>query len=340
MAAYNCNCDGRPRLLLPESRSEGDEEIVFLHCNDAQQASMMTCDGLLCFTERDRVIVLNPSTGQLQRFRFGPNPVASKSKKSKLSCVMGFGRDKVSGSYKVVRMFFNSSFHCEILDVNIGEWRKLSPPPYEVDVGTESVCVNGSIYWLRLGPYFNILALNLHTLEFHDVSLPDTCFTFESHLVNLEDRLVLAKSKTWGGWELIIWIMDAEEEIWSSMYSISLADLTGNPWETTWFRLVTVSKLGDVVFSDNHKRLYKYYQETAEIRCLSSDICVISPYLENLVPIRSESGRRDLYPYIRTSRCRFLDSCGISTWNPSRIFDIAFIILVGCGCSLMYKIMG
>ncbi|VVB03228.1 unnamed protein product [Arabis nemorensis] len=51
LAAYYCDCGNRPRLL-PKSRFKGDEEIVFLHCNDAQRASMMTCDGLVCFPER------------------------------------------------------------------------------------------------------------------------------------------------------------------------------------------------------------------------------------------------------------------------------------------------
>lgn len=47
---------------------------------------------------------------------------------------MGFGRDIVDGSYKVVRMFFDPSFWCEILDVGgTGEWRRVNPPPYKVE---------------------------------------------------------------------------------------------------------------------------------------------------------------------------------------------------------------
>lgn len=54
---------------------------------------------------------------------------------------VGFGKDRVNGSYKVVRMLFNRSFHCEILDVNIGEWRKLAnPSPYKVDAKRKSAC--------------------------------------------------------------------------------------------------------------------------------------------------------------------------------------------------------
>jgi len=62
---------------------------------------------------------------------------------------MGFGRDKFNGSYKVVRMCFSPVEKCEVLDVETGEWSELNPPPNDIDVGRKSVCVNGSIYWLK-----------------------------------------------------------------------------------------------------------------------------------------------------------------------------------------------
>ncbi|VVA98778.1 unnamed protein product [Arabis nemorensis] len=346
LAAYNCDCPDRPRLL-PESRFEGDEEIVFLHSNEAQRGSMMTCDGLLCFPEPNWVTVLNPSTRQLRRFRSGPDPVSSKGTESG-KCVMGFGRDKVTGNYKVVRMCFDpvEEERCHVLDVECGEWRKLSPPPYKVNVGRrplvrKPVCVNGSVYWLHILWDFKILALNLHTLEFHDVSVPTTSWvTFETKIVNLQDRLAIVNMKKGPERRLEIWSMDAEEEIWSNTYCISLAGLTINPWESTWFTVMTISKFGNVVFCDNHKRLFKYRPKTNEIRCLSSDICVISPYLENLVPLGSKSGyHSDLE--IMTSRCGLLPrhlgaSSGISKLLKGITFgtlDIVFITLVGC----MYK---
>ncbi|CAG7873852.1 unnamed protein product [Brassica rapa] len=44
---------------------------------------------------------------------------------------MGFGRDKVTGLYKVVRMCFypveeEEDDECELLDIATGEWRTLS----------------------------------------------------------------------------------------------------------------------------------------------------------------------------------------------------------------------
>lgn len=74
LAAYDCDCCDRPNLS-PESGSEGDEEIAYLHCNTSRPS--MTCDGLVCLPEPGWVNILNPSTGELVRFPSGPDPVPS-----------------------------------------------------------------------------------------------------------------------------------------------------------------------------------------------------------------------------------------------------------------------
>ncbi|VVB03200.1 unnamed protein product [Arabis nemorensis] len=195
LAAFNCDCGGR-LSLLPESRFEGDEEIVYLHCNATRPS--MTCDGLVCFPEQDWIVVLNPSTTQLRRFPSGLNPrhecrfgFGLFSRFCPGNWAMGFGRDKVNGSYKVVRMSFTyweigqqvPEVECGVLDVRTGEWRILSPPPHVVNAGSKSVCVNGSIYWLHIERGYKILAMDLHKEEFHDVSVPATWVTHETQIV-------------------------------------------------------------------------------------------------------------------------------------------------------------
>ncbi|VVB03241.1 unnamed protein product [Arabis nemorensis] len=109
LASYFCNCSDRPRLL-PGSRLEGDEEIVYLHRNPSRQ--VMTCDGLVCLPDQDCVSVLNPSTGQLVRLPYGAGSDFILEK-----WVMGFGRDKVTGSYKVVKMCVAPmNGECDLLD--------------------------------------------------------------------------------------------------------------------------------------------------------------------------------------------------------------------------------
>ncbi|XP_010504784.1 PREDICTED: F-box/kelch-repeat protein At2g43270-like [Camelina sativa] len=283
-----------------ESGFESDEEIdmVYLnHCDDDATRPSLTCEGLVCIPEPGRINVLNPSIRQLRRFPCTPDhPVPSFILERQLrdkpyltffpgNWAMGFGRDKVTDCYKVVRMCFFPVEECEVLDLETGEWRKLNPPPHRVDVGRKSVCVNGSIYWLYTFWCFNLLALDLHTLEFRNVSVPGTWFNWEIHMVNLEGRLAIAKTKKAPEWELeILSMIDSQGDIWSKTHSIKLASIIINN-HPCWFTLVTVSKLGNLVFYDNHKRLFKYHPAKDEICCLSSNISVISPYVENLVPL-------------------------------------------------------
>ncbi|XP_010512879.1 PREDICTED: F-box/kelch-repeat protein At2g43270-like [Camelina sativa] len=298
LAAYKCDCCDRPNLS-PVSVMEGDEEIVNLHC-DSTERPLMNYEGLLCIPEPDWVNVLNPSTGELRRFPSGPVPEPSlllnmlpRSAERGLAFfpgywAMGFGKDRVTGSYKVVRMLFDP-VECDILDVQTGgEWRKLSPPPYDIDAERRSACVNGTIYWLRIGGGYKILALDLHTEEFHDVaSIPKYPYgvTHLTQLLNLDDCLVMSTTRNCEK-ELEIWFMYSKDERWSKTYSISLADVasTLHPLKVWWFTPVAISKEGNVLICDDKKNLFKHYPHTNTTRRLShSTCCVIAPYLKNLV---------------------------------------------------------
>ncbi|CAL9235875.1 unnamed protein product [Arabidopsis halleri] len=331
IAAYNCDCGDRPRIIH-EARL-GDQVFVYLHCFNARPSMicdsrpLLTCDGLVCIAEPDSIIVLNPSTGQLLRF---PEPLSSRfingegSDFYRGNWVMGFGRDKVTGSYKVTKMcLLPREEGCDVLDVETGQWKNLSLPTYMAQVGRKSVSVNGSIYWLSTGSYLvrsvdGILALDLHKEEFHYVSVPDKWVKQSTLIANLDDRLTIANTPTsvYSDWRLEICSMNAHEEIWSKTYSISLDGLLAfklprSRW-CMWFTPLAVSKEGDLIFYNNYQWLFKYCPETRELHCLSSDICVISPYLENLVPLRSESGH---HPDPDDNKIR-TSSCGFFTKHP------------------------
>ncbi|XP_010517267.1 PREDICTED: F-box/kelch-repeat protein At2g43270-like [Camelina sativa] len=202
----------RRRFKEEEEEEEEEVDMFYLHCDAAATLPSLTCDGLVCIPVPGSINVLNPSTGELLSFPSGPDPVKTDRYDRTIFddswwdifpgyWAMGFGRDEVNGSYKVVRMFFDTK-QSEILDINIGEWRKLpSPPPYYVEARRKSASVNGSIYWLhydlgctywiRNNPDYKILALDLHTEEFRDVPPPPT-LAEPGQLVNLQDRLAIA----------------------------------------------------------------------------------------------------------------------------------------------------
>ncbi|XP_002880046.2 F-box/LRR-repeat protein At2g43260 [Arabidopsis lyrata subsp. lyrata] len=282
LLAYDCECGVSPSLLPGLRDFEWSQEFVYLHC-DATRPSM-SYEGFVCFPEAERVNVLNPSTGQLRRFHCpslsNPRPKSSTFREESWTtyfpgyCAMGFGRDNVKGSYKVVRIFFDPTY-CDILDVNTGKWRKLwKPRRCKVDVGRKSARVNGSIYWLRIrrGHVYAIVALDLHTEEFHDVPRPHLPkgIMFEAQIVNIRDRLAIAMPR-------YIWSMDGQKETWSKTHSISLASL--GMVESRSFTPMTLSKQGDVLFYDDEDLLFKYISEKDKLQRLPEDICVISPSL-------------------------------------------------------------
>ncbi|KAG7530010.1 F-box associated interaction domain [Arabidopsis thaliana x Arabidopsis arenosa] len=317
-----------PKILaVGELRFQGDAEIdvVYLQCHDATTRPSLTCDGLVCIPVTDWVNVLNPSTGEFLRFPSGPSHYGNQLFTGEVwwsevfpgYWAMGFGRDEVKGSYKVVRMLYEFNYF-EILDVDIGEWRKLTPPPYKIEATRKSACVNGSIYWLNLMHRFKILALDLHTEEFRDVPvLPPPRYTGGTRIVNLENRLAVTDTCFDPEWALEIWSMDAQEETWTMTYFIRLSHLISTPifWRK-WFTPMAVSKQGNLFFCDSEKRLFKYYPGTDYLCCLSPDFCVITPFVENLVSLRSQPGS---VPKISTSGYQY----GLSYLQPGCVPKIS-----------------
>ncbi|XP_010510346.2 PREDICTED: F-box/LRR-repeat protein At2g43260-like [Camelina sativa] len=264
----------------------------------------MTCDGLVCIPEPGWINVLNPCMGELLRFPSGPNPVDTSRYdhydrpvrgEFRLDFLdffpgywsMGFGKDEVSGSYKIVRMFFDTD-QTEILDINIGEWRKLPSPPYPVEAFKHSAFVNGSIYWYQLIDGYKILALDLHTEQFRDVPRPLMC-PLAAPLVNLDDRLALTTIYIADSYENAeIWIMDTKEETWTKIYSIRILPIYRYPRPTCWMYCIplTISKQGNFYFYDIEKRLFKYYPKIDQVCCINKHVRVLSPFVENMIPLQ------------------------------------------------------
>ncbi|KAH0886680.1 hypothetical protein HID58_062776 [Brassica napus] len=267
--------DHRNRTLTWFKEDE-EVEIVYLQCDVTSRPSL-SCDGLVCIPVPGWVNVFNPSTGEFLRFSSGRDPPFPGYANYYLDSVlfdvfpgywrMGFGRDNVSGSYKIVRMGFNHHWEihrCEILD-NV----------------------------LRL------LSSELTTHEWRDVGLPLGALGKSFQVANLEKRLALAATYIENDhWNVKIWSAEAPEETWSVIYSIRLFPLDhpyDDPSSPLWFwtRPVAVSKKGNLFFQYSYKRLFKCYPETGEVRFIAAEICVISPFVENLVPL----GRLDSKTY-------------------------------------------
>ena len=101
-----------------------------------------TCDGLVClFSNRHPSVVFNPATRWRRSFplpRVQPLIISHFKARSNLFCYtqepqLGFGKDKVRGTYKPVWLFNSSEFDldnattCEVFDFTTNAWRYVLP---------------------------------------------------------------------------------------------------------------------------------------------------------------------------------------------------------------------
>ncbi|CDY24910.1 BnaC03g22620D [Brassica napus] len=269
---------------FPKSLSSKEREGLYMYSDFSRRPSL-SCDGLVCMPVPGWINVLNPSTGEFLRFPSGRDPkmtdVLVDGSRRGFEVFpgywrMGFGRDIVNGNYKVVRMCFQRNYsYCEILEINIGVWRKLKRKPLFY-VGE------------RLKSAFKILALDLHTEEFRSVKTPPR-FCKSGQIANLEDRLVIAVAHTGNpDFKFGIWSMDAQEETWSITYSFPLSSSTRSSYVSRcsdwwhWCMPLAVSKRGNIYFYDNEKKLHKYCSDTGLVRGVTFG-CIVAPFVENLL---------------------------------------------------------
>ncbi|CAA7042371.1 unnamed protein product [Microthlaspi erraticum] len=331
----------KPKLLAVENRrSNPPFEVVAVYV-DRKPPLQSAIRSRRRGGDRDgSVNILNPATGESVSFPSGPEPVNERYRSALFHdkwCVnfpgfwaMGFGRDVVNGSYKVSRMCFEPSHLCEILDVSVGEWRRVNPPPCKVEPRRK-----GSLYWIEMRCSDSVLALDLHTEEFRLVPYPPTR-SEANQLVNLEDRLALAIPYTKPEWKFDVWVMDEQEETWSLAYSIRLAGsgVFSYVRRDVWFRPVAVTKGGNVFFHDNEKRLFRYDTETDQARCIATEISVVSGFVENVVSLRPSAGSETSeyscgFQYQDLFRRQESERAHKFSWIKSRIPDI--LLTTGAG---------
>ncbi|EFH66197.1 predicted protein [Arabidopsis lyrata subsp. lyrata] len=95
---------------------------------------------------------------------------------------IGFGKDKITGTYKPVWLYssleiglenarFSTLTTCEVFDFNTDAWRYVSPAaPYRVFGNSKPICIDGSLHWFNDCEETKILSFDLHTETFQVVS--------------------------------------------------------------------------------------------------------------------------------------------------------------------------
>ncbi|KAJ4838867.1 hypothetical protein Tsubulata_010903 [Turnera subulata] len=142
-----------------------------------------SCDGLLCMAsdqKLDPIFICNPITRECVILPL------SRLKSFVVSHQIGFGFDKLSQKYKIIREYrtSNNKNESQFQIITLGEssWRQLNPPP-NVSVSQLDAAVfwNGSLHWVvdfKTGNE-SILALDLSDEKFHTIPFPKFRFSGE-----------------------------------------------------------------------------------------------------------------------------------------------------------------
>lgn len=121
---------------------------------------------------------------------------------------VGFGRDVVTGTYKVVIVYGFDDDRVETLVFELGtnEWRwrhitagqmPLSFTPFTlINPKRHPVFVNGTLFWLLTRYHSELLVMDLHTEKFRTLSQPKDIVTVSLlgpiYMWSLEDRLYVS----------------------------------------------------------------------------------------------------------------------------------------------------
>ncbi|KAG7653687.1 F-box associated domain type 1 [Arabidopsis suecica] len=215
-------------VKIPTPWEKEEENTVYLVSRDS-------CDGLVClFDIRKSGFVVNPTTRwyhplppcQLQQLiiGLGDSFYDLGYRLSKL----GFGKDKLTGTYKPVWLYnsleigLENATTCEVFDFSTNAWRYVSPAaPYRIVGCPPPVCVDGSLHWFTECEETKILSFDLHTETFQVVSKAPFANVDGFHIVmcNLDNRLCVSEMKRPNQ---VIWSFNLGNKTWQKMCSIDL----------------------------------------------------------------------------------------------------------------------
>ncbi|KAL0884772.1 hypothetical protein Bca101_008753 [Brassica carinata] len=227
-----------------------------------------SCDGLVClFCMYSPNVVVNPATrwhrsfpfSSVQRLivdRYYKEPFAGPTTE------LGFGKDKLSGTYKPVWLYNSFEFGldnvttCEVFDFSTDSWRYVVPAsPYRILKFQKPVYFDGSLYWLTDCVETKVLSFDLHTETFQ--VLCKTPFADAPHqkdvILFILDNRLCASEKRWP--TQVIWSLDSSKT-WKKMFSIDLTKTY------PWFERCALVPLPVAILEKN--KLYLHGREYLE----------------------------------------------------------------------------
>ncbi|CDY71724.1 BnaCnng74140D [Brassica napus] len=176
----------------------------------------------------------------------------------------GFGRDYVTGAYKLVWLHNikdKNISSCEVFDFGVKEWRHVtSPPDHRIDHNQEATFANGWLYWFT-HEKTKLIAFDLHMEMFQVVPNPiveasSSSSSISMHMCSLDyDRGLVNISVTNGDGMQHVWRLTNHNTggallKTNKIFSFDLNKITSTWFEETHYKssllsLTAVSKKGN-----------------------------------------------------------------------------------------------
>ncbi|KAF2564731.1 hypothetical protein F2Q70_00018245 [Brassica cretica] len=177
---------------------------------------------------------MNPATRWQHTFPLSniQNLLIKRLRKNTPTPKLGFGKDKLTGTYKPVFLTNSSGFGladvttCEVFDFTTQRLRYVHPAShFTTNPHPNPVYLDGSLYWLTDCEVPKVLSFDLHTETFHVI-----CNALFAHVLDplsvticiLDNRLCVSL-RNWPTQD--IWSFQYSSKTWAKMCSI---DLTQN----------------------------------------------------------------------------------------------------------------
>ncbi|XP_006300950.2 putative F-box/kelch-repeat protein At1g12870 [Capsella rubella] len=247
-------------------------------------------DGLVCFYSSTREItVTNPATRWSYKLPRA-NIQIEKEKNDSEFPFPGFGKDYVTGTYKIVWLHntnkYDTTLACEIFDFGVKQWRQVTPPlpDHRLSNNNLPTFANGWLYWVHLDPT-KLIAFDLHMEMFRVIPNPIIETLSSSSVVDMDfgsivddRRLVWALETTRDGmqhvWRLTNHNTGGALLKMDKMFSIDLNKINPtyymHPDNSKLFHLEAISKNGNKVM------LFEQFQDPLIFQPLNSTYHILS----------------------------------------------------------------
>jgi len=123
-----------------------------------------SCDGVICFTVNNRLLLWNPSIRKFNMFPPLEHSVRGRRNARSLSSSYSIGYDHFTHTYKIVVVFFfkDDTNQVHVYTLGTDSWKRIGDLPYSCCISKPGVFASGTINWLARDDARSSIVVSLH----------------------------------------------------------------------------------------------------------------------------------------------------------------------------------